>query len=133
MSPSVPSPRDPQASHADPRACVPPRCIDIMELSEQLDLLRFQWHTLKLYCAVCAPPPGTPEVGDPGVPSPGDLGVPFLGDLGVPSPGDPGNLSPGDLGVPSPGPPRVPSPGDLGVPSPGDLTVLRRLRPGEQP
>ncbi|KAM9587622.1 ryanodine receptor 1 isoform 3-T3 [Morphnus guianensis] len=30
------------------------RCIDIMELSEQLDLLRFQWHTLKLYCAVCA-------------------------------------------------------------------------------
>ncbi|KAM6372453.1 ryanodine receptor 1-like [Pluvialis apricaria] len=30
------------------------RCIDIMELSEQLDLLRLQWHTLKLYCAVCA-------------------------------------------------------------------------------
>uniref|UniRef100_A0A8C3CTU5 Ryanodine receptor 1 n=1 Tax=Cairina moschata TaxID=8855 RepID=A0A8C3CTU5_CAIMO len=30
------------------------RCIDIMELSERLDLLRFQWHTLKLYCAVCA-------------------------------------------------------------------------------
>ncbi|KAM6184479.1 LOW QUALITY PROTEIN: ryanodine receptor 1-like, partial [Sarcoramphus papa] len=30
------------------------RCIDIMELSEQLELLRFQWHTLKLYCAVCA-------------------------------------------------------------------------------
>ncbi|KAI6060082.1 Ryanodine receptor 1 [Aix galericulata] len=25
-----------------------------MELSERLDLLRFQWHTLKLYCAVCA-------------------------------------------------------------------------------
>ncbi|KAM6364385.1 ryanodine receptor 1-like [Pluvialis apricaria] len=30
------------------------RCIDIMELSERLDLLRLQWHTLKLYCAVCA-------------------------------------------------------------------------------
>ncbi|XP_053908876.1 ryanodine receptor 1 isoform X1 [Cuculus canorus] len=30
------------------------RCIDIMELSERLDLLRFQCHTLKLYCAVCA-------------------------------------------------------------------------------
>ncbi|XP_054043774.1 ryanodine receptor 1-like [Rissa tridactyla] len=30
------------------------RCIDIMELSERSDLLRFQWHTLKLYCAVCA-------------------------------------------------------------------------------
>ncbi|XP_071656899.1 ryanodine receptor 1 isoform X4 [Patagioenas fasciata] len=30
------------------------RCLDILELSERQDLLRFQWHTLKLYCAVCA-------------------------------------------------------------------------------
>ncbi|KAK2510405.1 hypothetical protein Q9233_017776 [Columba guinea] len=29
-------------------------CLDILELSERQDLLRFQWHTLKLYCAVCA-------------------------------------------------------------------------------
>ncbi|XP_063287318.1 ryanodine receptor 1 isoform X3 [Pelobates fuscus] len=30
------------------------RCIDILELSERLDLLRFHYHTLKLYCSVCA-------------------------------------------------------------------------------
>ncbi|OPJ66277.1 hypothetical protein AV530_008333 [Patagioenas fasciata monilis] len=30
------------------------QCLDILELSERQDLLRFQWHTLKLYCAVCA-------------------------------------------------------------------------------
>ncbi|KAM6389925.1 ryanodine receptor 1-like, partial [Rhynochetos jubatus] len=30
------------------------RCIDILELSERLDLLRFQQHTLRLYRAVCA-------------------------------------------------------------------------------
>ncbi|XP_043918075.1 LOW QUALITY PROTEIN: ryanodine receptor 1-like [Protopterus annectens] len=30
------------------------RCIDILELSERLDLLKFHYHTLQLYCAVCA-------------------------------------------------------------------------------
>ncbi|XP_061072692.1 ryanodine receptor 1b isoform X3 [Conger conger] len=30
------------------------RCIDILELSERLDLLKFHYHTLMLYCAVCA-------------------------------------------------------------------------------
>ncbi|KAH1181027.1 hypothetical protein KIL84_001961, partial [Mauremys mutica] len=30
------------------------RCIDILELSEQLALLTFQHHSLQLYCAVCA-------------------------------------------------------------------------------
>ncbi|XP_030299706.1 ryanodine receptor 3 isoform X6 [Sparus aurata] len=30
------------------------RCIDIMELSEQEDLRIFHYHTLKLYCALCA-------------------------------------------------------------------------------
>ncbi|XP_064408728.1 ryanodine receptor 1 isoform X5 [Latimeria chalumnae] len=30
------------------------RCIDILELSECLDLLKFHYHALKLYCAVCA-------------------------------------------------------------------------------
>ncbi|XP_051788410.1 ryanodine receptor 1-like isoform X7 [Erpetoichthys calabaricus] len=30
------------------------RCIDILELSERLDLLKFHSHSLKLYCAVCA-------------------------------------------------------------------------------
>ncbi|XP_028858049.1 ryanodine receptor 3 isoform X2 [Denticeps clupeoides] len=30
------------------------RCIDIMELSEQEDLRQFHYHTLKLYCALCA-------------------------------------------------------------------------------
>ncbi|XP_069500422.1 ryanodine receptor 1 isoform X4 [Ambystoma mexicanum] len=30
------------------------RCIDILELSERLDLLKFHYHTLKLYCSVCA-------------------------------------------------------------------------------
>ncbi|MGH0136181.1 UNVERIFIED_CONTAM: hypothetical protein FKN15_059740 [Acipenser sinensis] len=30
------------------------RCIDILELSERLDLLKFHSHTLKLYCGVCA-------------------------------------------------------------------------------
>lgn len=30
------------------------RCIDILELSEHQDLLKFHHHTLMLYCAVCA-------------------------------------------------------------------------------
>ncbi|XP_072558334.1 ryanodine receptor 1-like isoform X2 [Paramormyrops kingsleyae] len=30
------------------------RCIDLLELSERLDMLKFHYHTLKLYCAVCA-------------------------------------------------------------------------------
>ncbi|XP_029456052.1 LOW QUALITY PROTEIN: ryanodine receptor 3 [Rhinatrema bivittatum] len=30
------------------------RCVDILELSEQEDLMKFHYHTLKLYCAVCA-------------------------------------------------------------------------------
>ncbi|XP_057277363.1 ryanodine receptor 1-like, partial [Pezoporus wallicus] len=30
------------------------RTLDIMELSEELELQRFQQHTLRLYCAVCA-------------------------------------------------------------------------------
>ncbi|XP_073652919.1 ryanodine receptor 1 [Tursiops truncatus] len=30
------------------------RCMDILELSERLDLQRFHSHTLRLYCAVCA-------------------------------------------------------------------------------
>lgn len=30
------------------------RCIDIMELSEYEDLRQFHYHTLKLYCALCA-------------------------------------------------------------------------------
>ncbi|XP_046891412.1 ryanodine receptor 1b isoform X3 [Hypomesus transpacificus] len=30
------------------------RCIDILELSEQKDLMKFHFHTLMLYCAVCA-------------------------------------------------------------------------------
>uniref|UniRef100_A0A7N9AR66 Ryanodine receptor 3 n=1 Tax=Mastacembelus armatus TaxID=205130 RepID=A0A7N9AR66_9TELE len=30
------------------------RCIDVMELSEQEDMRRFHYHTLKLYCALCA-------------------------------------------------------------------------------
>ncbi|XP_059411475.1 ryanodine receptor 3 isoform X2 [Carassius carassius] len=30
------------------------RCVDIMELSEQEELRRFHYHTLKLYCALCA-------------------------------------------------------------------------------
>ncbi|XP_058472306.1 ryanodine receptor 3-like isoform X5 [Solea solea] len=30
------------------------RCVDIMELSEQEDLRKFHYHTLKLYCALCA-------------------------------------------------------------------------------
>ncbi|XP_072885345.1 ryanodine receptor 1-like isoform X1 [Hemitrygon akajei] len=30
------------------------RCIDILELSERNDLLKFHYHTLLLYCAVCA-------------------------------------------------------------------------------
>ncbi|XP_047678303.1 ryanodine receptor 1-like isoform X6 [Tachysurus fulvidraco] len=30
------------------------RCIDVLELSEHLDLLKFHYHTLMLYCAVCA-------------------------------------------------------------------------------
>uniref|UniRef100_A0A669D3V1 Ryanodine receptor 3 n=1 Tax=Oreochromis niloticus TaxID=8128 RepID=A0A669D3V1_ORENI len=30
------------------------RCLDIMELSEHEDLRKFHYHTLKLYCALCA-------------------------------------------------------------------------------
>ncbi|MGH0131347.1 UNVERIFIED_CONTAM: hypothetical protein FKN15_047691 [Acipenser sinensis] len=30
------------------------RCVDILELSEQEDLMKFHYHTLKLYCALCA-------------------------------------------------------------------------------
>ncbi|XP_044021701.1 ryanodine receptor 3-like isoform X8 [Siniperca chuatsi] len=30
------------------------RCVDIMELSEQEDMRTFHYHTLKLYCALCA-------------------------------------------------------------------------------
>ncbi|XP_040054763.2 ryanodine receptor 3 isoform X15 [Gasterosteus aculeatus] len=30
------------------------RCVDIMELSEQEDMKTFHYHTLKLYCALCA-------------------------------------------------------------------------------
>ncbi|KAF4101818.1 hypothetical protein G5714_016618 [Onychostoma macrolepis] len=30
------------------------RCVDIMELSEQAELCQFHYHTLKLYCALCA-------------------------------------------------------------------------------
>ncbi|KAM6912919.1 ryanodine receptor 3 [Xenentodon cancila] len=30
------------------------RCVDIMELSEQEDMKKFHYHTLKLYCALCA-------------------------------------------------------------------------------
>uniref|UniRef100_A0A665VNQ3 Ryanodine receptor 3 n=1 Tax=Echeneis naucrates TaxID=173247 RepID=A0A665VNQ3_ECHNA len=30
------------------------RCVDIMELSEQEDMRMFHYHTLKLYCALCA-------------------------------------------------------------------------------
>ncbi|KAJ8393523.1 hypothetical protein AAFF_G00059960 [Aldrovandia affinis] len=30
------------------------RCVDILELSEQEDLCKFHYHTLKLYCALCA-------------------------------------------------------------------------------
>ncbi|KAI7804180.1 putative ryanodine receptor 3-like [Triplophysa rosa] len=30
------------------------RCVDIMELSEQEELRKFHYHTLKLYCALCA-------------------------------------------------------------------------------
>ncbi|XP_041123116.1 ryanodine receptor 3 isoform X8 [Polyodon spathula] len=30
------------------------RCVDILELSEQDDLMKFHYHTLKLYCALCA-------------------------------------------------------------------------------
>ncbi|XP_042084247.1 ryanodine receptor 1 isoform X4 [Haplochromis burtoni] len=30
------------------------RCIDILELSERMDLLKFHYHTLKLYSSVCA-------------------------------------------------------------------------------
>lgn len=34
--------------------CFVHRCIDILELSERLDLMKFHYHTLMLYCAVCA-------------------------------------------------------------------------------
>ncbi|MBN3304979.1 RYR3 protein, partial [Amia calva] len=30
------------------------RCVDILELSEQEDLRKFHYHTLRLYCALCA-------------------------------------------------------------------------------
>lgn len=30
------------------------RCLDILELSELEDLRKFHYHTLKLYCALCA-------------------------------------------------------------------------------
>ncbi|XP_068106648.1 ryanodine receptor 1 isoform X3 [Hyperolius riggenbachi] len=30
------------------------RCIDILELSERVNMLKFHYHTLKLYCSVCA-------------------------------------------------------------------------------
>ncbi|KAM9380915.1 ryanodine receptor 3 [Phaethornis superciliosus] len=30
------------------------RCVDILELCEQEDLMKFHYHTLKLYCSVCA-------------------------------------------------------------------------------
>ncbi|XP_039597204.1 ryanodine receptor 3 isoform X6 [Polypterus senegalus] len=30
------------------------RCVDILELSEQEGLMKFHYHTLKLYCALCA-------------------------------------------------------------------------------
>ncbi|KAE8585794.1 hypothetical protein XENTR_v10021457 [Xenopus tropicalis] len=30
------------------------RCIDVLELSERLNMLKFHYHTLKLYCSVCA-------------------------------------------------------------------------------
>lgn len=30
------------------------RCIDVLELSERQDLMKFHYHTLMLYCAVCA-------------------------------------------------------------------------------
>lgn len=32
----------------------PTRCLDILELSELEDLRKFHYHTLKLYCALCA-------------------------------------------------------------------------------
>ena len=34
--------------------CLPSRCLDILELSEHEDLRKFHYHTLKLYCALCA-------------------------------------------------------------------------------
>lgn len=34
--------------------CLFCRCIDILELSERQDLMKFHYHTLMLYCAVCA-------------------------------------------------------------------------------
>lgn len=34
--------------------CLPPRSVDILELSEQKDLLKFHYHTLRLYSAICA-------------------------------------------------------------------------------
>lgn len=33
---------------------LPSRCLDILELSELEDLRKFHYHTLKLYCALCA-------------------------------------------------------------------------------
>lgn len=34
--------------------CVSSRSVDILELSEQKDLLKFHYHTLRLYSAICA-------------------------------------------------------------------------------
>lgn len=34
--------------------CGVPRCLDILELSEDDGLRKFHYHTLKLYCALCA-------------------------------------------------------------------------------
>ena len=52
----VPVPRPPAPDPRPPAALTrsPLRCLDIMELWERQELLRFHWHTLKLYCAVCA-------------------------------------------------------------------------------
>lgn len=36
------------------RFCVVSRSVDILELSEQKDLLKFHYHTLRLYSAICA-------------------------------------------------------------------------------
>ena len=35
-------------------ACLFHRCVDILELCEQEDLMRFHYHTLRLYSALCA-------------------------------------------------------------------------------
>ncbi|TKS86518.1 Ryanodine receptor 2 [Collichthys lucidus] len=40
--------------HEEDTLKVKHRCVDIMELSEQKDMRKFHYHTLKLYCALCA-------------------------------------------------------------------------------